>query len=65
MNKLYLVSVFGGVSSEMHSPYDTEDDRDAAAAEMIDDDDTAFRLDIADDGTPTITDYSNSEVENL
>ncbi len=63
-DKLYTVVVECG-QPELHGPYADESTRTAYAPDMYDENEDMciFRLDISEDGTPSVFSFSNRELE--
>ncbi|MGA2620946.1 MAG: hypothetical protein ABSF26_25260 [Thermoguttaceae bacterium] len=66
--KYYNIYIWGGVEAELRGPYQTEDERVAAAlglwrGDASPDDDSIFRLDVDENGEPSVFEYGAFELE--
>lgn len=62
----YLVFVWGGVDAQLHGPFESEDDREAAARQLIRDEESSVHwLDVDSPAVPTVDvgDYSGAFAE--
>jgi hypothetical protein len=64
--KYYVLGIWGDVEPNLSEPFDTEEDRDADALRMKQentmDDGGIYRLNIDDKGNPTVDSYSYLEL---
>jgi hypothetical protein len=64
--KYYVVGIYGDIEPIVSDPFETEEERDEYAREMYSSNETdgggIFRLDIDENGIPSMDNYSENEL---